>query len=270
MSTAAYEAIGKVAPRIKELRTLANAARAARNDGHEDIHNAICRSCAVLIASHIEGCIKDIVNSVRLDLNFYLKEFKLLPTALKREFCKKIAHYEGVKAGEIEARIKQLISFFERNSVPVELDAFPYLENVNKNPKPSSIDAPFEKFGVNGALGAIGSNFLLGIFSESAASHFRVRREMVRLKSILYSFPYKNPRGAVFAGGNGQKRQRGDNLWHTFLEEIVTRRHKIAHGDSLENPTTIEELDHDIAKSEVMIYSLAFFFCSKVGALVQN
>lgn len=270
MSTAAYEAIGKIEPRIKELRTLANAARVARDAGHEDIHNAICRSCAVLVASHIEGFIKDIVDSVRLDLNFHLKEFKLLPAALKREFCKNIAHYEGVRTNDVDKRIKQLISFFERNTVPVELDAFPYIENVNKNPKPSSVDAAFGKFGVNGALDALGSNLLLGIFSESAASHFKVKREMIRLKSTLYSFPYTQPNAAIFVEDNSQKRQHGDNLWHTFLEEILTRRHKIAHGDTLENPATVEELDHDISKLEVMVYSLAYFFCSKIGAGVRK
>lgn len=270
MSTAAFEAIGKVEPRIKELRTLVNAARVARDDGHEDTHNAICRSCAVLIASHIEGFIKDIVDSVRIDLNFHLKEFRFLPAALKREFCKKMAYYEGVKESEVEKRTTQLVSFFDRNTVPVELDAFPYLENVNKNPKPSRVDSSFEKFGVKGALDALGSDLLLGIFSDSAGSKFRARREIIRLKATLFSFPYKSPSIAIFVQSGGQKKKNRDNLWHTFLEEILTRRHKIAHGDTLENPTTVEELEHDISKSEIIIYSLAFFFCSSIGTMVRK
>jgi hypothetical protein len=104
MSTAAFESVNKIPLRVAELRSLSSRAREVE-EIDEALYNAMCRACAVLIASHIEGAIKDVCNSVRIDLNFYLKEFRRLPTSLKRDFCKKIAFYESVPSREIDTRI---------------------------------------------------------------------------------------------------------------------------------------------------------------------
>lgn len=270
MSTAAFDAVAKIPERISELRSLSSKARQLR-DSEEHVYNALCRACAVLIASHIEGSIKDICDSVRIDLNYFMKEFRQLPVTLKRTFCHKIAYYEGVDGKDIDIRISQLIDFFERNTVPVELEAFPYLESTNKNPKPSNIDKPFEKFGVNGALSAMGSDFLLQVFSDSPKKNYIIKRELIRRRSSLYTFPYKIADQEIFLDPKSiKKKPYPGSLWNTYFEEIVTRRHKIAHGDIIENPTTVDQLDQDIFKAEIVLYSLAIYFCGKVSLLLKE
>lgn len=270
MSTAAFESVNKIPLRVAELRSLSSRARQFE-ESDEAVYNAMCRACAVLIASHLEGAIKDVCDSVRIDLNFYLKEFRKLPASLKRDFCRKIAFYEGVPSKEIDTRTLQLIAFFDKNSVPVELDAFPYLANPNKNSSPTVVDRSFERFGVTGSLAAIGSEFLLSTFSEDAKKHYAIGRELRRCRSNLFNFPYQSPTSSLFCEiKKGNNENKGVNLWHTFLEEILTRRHQIAHGDTMENPTTADQLDLDISKMEVLLYALAFYFCGRLSSLLKE
>lgn len=265
MSTAAFEASGSISARVKELKALLEHAKYLMN-GDEAAYDAICRSCCVLISSHIEGAISDFSSSAVRDLNYFRKDFHKMPTALKRSFCRKIAFFEGVSEKSVNQRIDQLVTFFESNSVPIDLEAVTYLETSNNNPKPSYIDKPFEKLGVTGTLNAIGSDFLLQAFSGNAGKQYFTLRKLKRHRASLYKFPYLSLSNDMFDEDAKTKGKKGEeNLWHTFLEEIVTRRNKIAHGQSLENPTSASELEQDIFKMEVFLSAVCLYFFSRIA-----
>lgn len=254
MSTAAFEASGSIDARVRELKALV---KQAKNVIYSDeaAYDALCRSCCVLLSSHIEGSITDFTSSAIRDLNYFRKDFHKMPVSLKRNFCRKIAYFEGIPEKSINTRIDQLIKFFDNNSVPIDLDAITYLETSNNNPKPSSIERPFENLGVSGTLSALGSEFLLQTFSGSEGKQYLTLRRLKTFRSNLYHFPYTCVKDPIFSTPIKEKQKKitEGNLWHTFLEEVVTRRNKIAHGKILENPTSATELESDIFKMEVFL-----------------
>lgn len=266
MSTAAFEASGSISARVKELKALLEQAKCLMYSD-EPAYDAICRSCCVLISSHIEGAISDFTSSAVRDLNYFRKDFHKMPPALKRSFCRKIAFFEGVSERSVNQRTEQLVAFFDSNSVPIDLEAITYLETANNNPKPSYVDKPFEKLGVTATLNAIGSDFLLQAFSGNAGKQYWTLRKLKSYRANLYRFPYLGFSNGMFDENAKAKKKRGEeNLWHTFLEEIVTRRNKIAHGQTLENPTSTSELEQDIFKMEVFLSATCLYFFSQIGA----
>jgi hypothetical protein len=93
MTTSAFDVVQSIDLRIAELNLLVSAARSNMNN--PDLYDAICRSTGVLIASHLEGFVKDFSRSVIADLNFFGKTFSNMPKPLKRAFCHKIVFYEA-------------------------------------------------------------------------------------------------------------------------------------------------------------------------------
>ncbi len=190
-----------------------------------------------------------------------------MPPALKRSFCRKIAFFEGVPEKSVNQRVEQLVRFFDSNSVPIDLEVISYLETSNNNPKPSYVDKPFEKLGVTATLNAIGSDFLLQAFSGNEGKKYWTLRSLRRYRASLYKFPYLYVDNYMFDENAKAKKKNGEeNLWHTFLEEIVTRRNKIAHGQTLENPTSTSELEEDIFKMEVFLSAICLYFFSRICA----
>lgn len=263
MSTAAFEASGYIDARVKELKSLLKQAKQIVNSD-EFAYDAICRSCCVLLSSHIEGSMTDFASSAIRDLNYFHKDFSKMPTALKRNFCKKIAFFEGVNDKTINTRIDQLVKFFDTHTVPIDLDAITYLETSNNNPKPSSIEKPFEKLGITGTLNALGSDFLLQAFSGNEGKKYLAIKTLRKSRANLYSFPYSKPKEEIFNKDN-RKKSTEENLWHTFLEEVVTRRNNIAHGKILENPTSAIELENDVFKMEVFLRAASTYLFSNVN-----
>lgn len=269
MSTAAYEVSGSIGRRIRELRILLTKAENYNEDASdEESYNILCRACSVLLASHIEGFIKDITNSVRADLNFFVKDFEKMPKLLKRTFCEKIVFYEAVPPGEIEKRVTKLVEFFDKNSVAIDFDAFTYKENVNKNSSPNNIEKSFDKFGVKGVLSAIDTAKFTCVFDGNPSICSALMKELDGLRANLLKFPYEKLDDDYFRlPGHGSLAADTNTMWHTYLEEIISRRHKIVHGDTLENLATVKMLNSDVDKAEVLMHAIMHYFC---GAIVHK
>jgi hypothetical protein len=265
MTTAAFEASSSIAVRVHEIRILLAEAKKHEHD-NLPLYEALCRSSSILLASHIEGFVKDITKSVRSDLNYNLKEFKKMPAALKRDFIQRISFYEGVPQKDIDKRIKQFTAFFDDNHVPIEFEAFARKETEGKNPSVKNIEQPFSKFGINEILSALNSDYFLQVFEDSPKKIHLMLREMKRCRSTLYFWPYSSidkERFGEMARESGTK-PKLQSLWVTFIEEIVTRRHKIAHGESLLNFASSQELEIEVDKAEVLMSGLLYFFCGSI------
>ena len=235
---------------------------------NEAAYNTLCRACCVLIASHLEGFLKDLSKSLILDLNFYLKSFSNMPPAVKNTFCQKIAFYEGVKSEEINLRAKQLAAFFEENTVAVNMHAFTYKETANKNPGSDIIDGTLAKLGIPNVLLSITNPKMESIFENDLTSIYKIRRDFKRFRSRLYNFPYKKlPKSYEFVCVNGKHEGNGKTIWHTFISEVMGRRHTIAHGDTLNNEVTSARLRQDVERLDVLMHGLMY---SAVSHLVKN
>jgi hypothetical protein len=258
MSTASFELAQSIPARIRELLVLTQKAREIE-DKEEELYNALCRGACVLLASHLEGYLKDLSHSLIADLNYNMKTFSQMPQAMQRTFCHKIAYYEGVPNADIESRIKQLISFFSKNSVSIDLSAFSYKESANKNPSSVVIDMTLERLGVPGILSSISTPAFEAVFDNNVRSHYRLNRDIVRFVSHLYVFPFRAIPAPYSPVWRTNKNDKGlQTLWHAFVEDLMTRRHAISHGDTLSNESSWEELQRDAAKLRVLMYGLLF------------
>lgn len=259
MSTALFELALSVPKRVNELNRLIAAAKECEL-ADEPLYNSICRSVSVLLASHLEGFLKELISSLIADMNSFRNGFSDIPVAMQRSFCEKIAGYEGVERKEIEERIKQLIAFFSKNSVPIDMRAFTYKESPNKNATSAFIDAAMAKFGVPDIVTAVAGGRYDVIFDNDQHSTHILSRDLRRLRARLFHYPYR-PMPAKYrfrfreAGGPKSKTQ---SLWHTYIEEVLIRRHSVAHGDTLENETTWTALTTDAQKLEVLMHGLLF------------
>lgn len=146
MSTAVFSVACSIPKRIDELLRLTSLAKDVE-EKCEDSYNTLCRACSVLIASHLDGFLKDLSKSIATDFNYYIKSFDKFPEAVQISFCQKIAFYEGVPKEEINQRVAQLKAFFSANHVNVDLHAFTYKENANRNSGPDVIEAALAKLG---------------------------------------------------------------------------------------------------------------------------
>ncbi|WP_131799888.1 HEPN domain-containing protein [Paraburkholderia ginsengiterrae] len=260
MSTAAFDVACSIPIRIQELDRLTKLA-SEHESSNEQTYNTLCRACCVLMASHLDGFLKDLGKSLATDLNFYLKSFGSMPEAMKRSFCEKIAFYEGVPADEINHRVAQLHSFFSTNSVAIDLNAFSYKENKNRNSGPDVIEATLSKMGVPAVLRSMTNVKIEDIFKDDTAQAYAIRRDMRRYRSFLYSFPYRRlPARYAFnyAAAKAAKGKSGSSLWHDFIEEVMRRRHSIAHGDTMTNDTNVKQLNQDIEKVDVLMHGVLY------------
>ncbi|WP_363351207.1 HEPN domain-containing protein [Methylocystis echinoides] len=217
----------------------------------------MCRSTSVLIASHLEGFVKDFSRSVIVDFNFFRKNFHNMPRKLQRTFCHKILFFEGVEQRHIDKRVTQLTEFFEKNSVSIDLDAFQYNENPNKNPSASVVEAVFDKIGISSILTCVSGRYFEGVFEDSINKSFLINRNIRRWRMIFYHYPYHTP-PKDFKISPMQVKGRSDRtLWHDYIDTVLTRRHAVAHGD-LGNEATSNELASDIMKLSVLMHAIAY------------
>ena len=274
MSTAVFEVACSIASRVAELERFTGLAVDAEEED-EGLFNSLCRACCVLLASHLEGFIKELSKGLISDLQYNLKSFSNMPEAMRRAFCEKIAFYEGVPKSEIDQRVGQLKDFFSTNTVAIDFQAFSYKENKNRNPGPDVVDSIFSKIGVPSVLYSISGGRLERIFENDSSLNYSIRRDIRRFRSNFYSFPYRPlPEKYSFnykvGRSSGEAKKRGQvSLWHTFIEDVMLRRHSIVHGDTMANEANLSELKRDIEKMEVLmhsiLYSSAGFLCSSSG-----
>lgn len=256
MSTALFDLAISVPRRVGELHILTNAAKIyERKDEH--LYNAICRAASVLIASHLEGFLKELTGCLVADLSYYYGSFAKMPAAMQRTFCEKIAFYEDIPLADLNERIRQLVAFFSQNSVPIDMQAFTYKESSNKNATAAFIDKALGKFGVPNIVNSISEGKLENVFDNDKRTNYVLVRDLKRFRSRLYTFPYLAlPPEYEFKFG--KPKEKGQTLWHSFIEEVLVRRHKVAHGDTLDNETSWEGLQTDTVKLEVMMQGLMY------------
>ena len=268
MSTACFELAREIPSRLSELRILTSHARQSQ-DSDFGLYNVLCRSCCVLMASHIEGFLKDLTSSLISDLNYYSGGFDKLPEALQNTFCQQIAFYEGVEKRDVITRSKQLRSFFTTNSVPVDLKAFPYRESNNKNASGNFIDSSLEKIGIPKVFNLFSNESFKVVFDNSHRSNYLLYRKMKTSAASAFKFPYVDLKSFIAdkpPKGESQK----ETIWHVFIEDVMNRRHNIVHGDIKSNESSWEELEQDIDKLGILMYGLLYSSTSFVARLYKK
>lgn len=265
MNTAAFETAKTIPLRMTEMRTLVGKAHYYK-EKDEGLYDALCRSASVLLVSHIEGFLNDLVSSICIDLNYFVNDFALMPESIKRYFVYKLSFFEGVPSKDIDKRVRVLMEFFEENSVPVNFGLVAAGEQSGRNPSVKSIDKYFEPIGINKIVSSLHTDFYQRAFEGSTSATYRLLRECKANRSRVFSWPYSGfPEGEFKMPPRKGDPYAGSSLWVTFIEEILKRRHKIAHGSTMENNESSVSLERDIAKAEAMMTGLMLFACGQIG-----
>lgn len=255
MTTALFELAVTLPSRLQELDRLVDQARTIQHSD-EPLYNSLCRATSVLLASHLEGFLKSVTAGLTDDLNDRLGGFADMPAIMQRNFCTRMAYFEGVPDKDINERVRQLTEFFKKNSVPIDMKAFTYKENPNKNPTADFIDAAMAKVGVPDIVRAVAGGGFDVVFNNNQNETWLLRRKLKSLRSTLYHFPYRRlPSAFAF---NFRGAPPAPSLWHVFIDDVMTRRHSVAHGDTMENDTDAQGLQLDIVKLEVLMHGLIF------------
>ncbi|WP_426041700.1 hypothetical protein [Brevundimonas sp. TWP2-3-4b1] len=255
MTTALFDLAVTLPSRLQELDRLVDHARKMQSSD-EPLYNSLCRATSVLLASHLEGFLKGITSGLIDDLNDRMGGFANMPAAMQRNFCAKMAYFEGVPDKDINERIRQLTEFFKKNSVPIDMKAFTYKENPNKNPTADFIDAAMAKVGVPDIVHAVAGGGFDVVFNNDHNATWLLRRKLKSLRSTLYNFPYRQlPPAFAF---NFRGTAPAQSLWHVYIDDVMTRRHSVAHGDTMENDTDAQSLQLDVMKLEVLMHGLIY------------
>jgi hypothetical protein len=248
------------ASRLAWKRAVSSAQQKAIKEQDDAQYAAVCRACSVLLVSHLEGFVKELCKAIADDLTTNLGSFSSMPETMKRAFCEKIASYDNVPKEEIEQRIKQLSAYFTTNSVKIDFGAFSYKENKNRNMGADVIDAALAKVGIPMAVYSASGTVFDGIFSGDDFLAFMLMRDLKRYRSVLRRFPFSLlPSRYTFTyRASKQGGKNAETIWHAYLEQVMARRHAIAHGDTMTNDVTLEELSQDVRKMSVFMHALMF------------
>jgi hypothetical protein len=172
-----------------------------------------------------------------------------------------LSELNGTMYSQLPPFLIRRLAFFGQNSVTIDFKAISYKENPNRNPSINFIDNAFAKLGVPDIVGAISGGKLDAVFDNDRQTNYLLKRSLLRFRATLFKFPYRPlPADYTFRFRAGKARDRvgEQSLWHAFIEEVLARRHKVAHGDTLANETTWETLQVDIAKLEVLLQGLTY------------
>ena len=224
------------------------------------LHDAICRSVVVLLAAHLEGFVRDAAKALVDDLNRF-SEFGSLPEHPKRTFCKVFIPEEGKDAND---RTKKLIRLL--NGLDTKLDWESFLATTenegHKNATPSIIERVFRNFGVKKVFNLLSSSSLDEVFSATSSEVENLEQLLEdHVKSHTADFPYTvepeqfGLHTAVPTVGGVR------TLWESFVDDLMHRRHRIAHGAVVDNNDSVQELRLSRRKIAVLQYGLLIVLC---------
>lgn len=252
--------------RWAELDTLIRAARKWEPEDRE--YASICRSISVLICSHFEGAIKGVSKAIVQDMADNLP-FNKFPERLKAKYIRiAFLQYEAVKEKNNET-IKQsrcidaddvavchLADMVSRGEHQIDTDrlltAFDHRSHIDM----PGLSEYGKWFGVCNFAARLGRSDLEDAFADSGTAE-EIRKAVE--KRCMYGasyFPYRYKDISTFGLNDfamDEKIAKGDTFFKSFLEEVLRRRHQIAHGNDLNCSRGASELIHDIIKMRILL-----------------
>ena len=266
MTTFVYALAEGIPDRLSELRlSIKHAEHFSEKD--EGLYSILCRAGCVLAVSSLEAFLKDVSDAIQSDLNANVDAFSKMPKSMQREFARKVVHFDNVPEDDIQKRVTHLLKFLSVNTVTIDMAAFPYKENQNRNPSANVIDHSFKRYGINSVLHCLSGSRFEVVFGNDSAADLLLRREIKRMRANLYHFPYK-PLPSKFTVADWTPVKGKDvpqSMWHTYLENLLRRRHGVVHAETRDNPTSWEALRADAEKLEVLMSGVTFAVASLVG-----
>ena len=261
MSTFIASLLISIDGRWQEVDTLLQTA-SVNETTNVNLHDVLCRSATVLTAAHLEGFIRDAAKAIVEDVNRFSK-FRDLPKTPKRTFCRTFIPEDGKDANE---RTVKMVALLEGLETPLAWESFLFdgRNDNHKNPSPTMIEKVTRNFGIKKIFGLLASSKLDEVFSATP-SEIAVLKQDLRshLNSTTATYPY-NVNTALFdlsdTGANSGPR----TLWESFLDQLMLKRHRIAHGSAYSNVDSATELAEIKTKVEILQLGILLTLCNAI------
>jgi hypothetical protein len=260
MDTFVYVFACSMEERFKEIDILI--AKAAQEEPHNsDLYDALCRATIVLMVAHLESYIKDVTKSVLNDINKF-SSFKDAPVELKRTFCR--AYIDAPPdSKELQQKTLKLIDIFDSLETKFTHEPFFYESKYgdNKNPSPDVINKICKNFGISNVFDWIKESKVDDIFSstESEISNLVIELRMHVFESTI-NYPYDIDLNKF--GLSNAVIDKGKSFYETYLDELLKKRHEVAHGSSLDNSFSVKVLTEHRNKVIILVYTLILIISS--------
>lgn len=263
MSTFLFNCIEAFDERWVEVDRLICAAQKVV-DTDTELHDVLCRSAAVLISAHLEGYCRELTCAIVKDINSNVP-FTDLPDSVKRTFCTEFIPDSGEDANN---RVERLMQTFSDSNA--DLLARPFLaqrdDGTSRNPKPTVIERIGKSFGVKNIFAFMADSTLDDLFTNSGEAAAAVLRGLdSHARSNSESHPYTmNPREFSMSERDPDFSKSNRSMLQECVDEVLSRRHRIAHGSEGTNNATVAELERARQRVQAIELSMAILVAKSV------
>jgi hypothetical protein len=260
MATFVHALVTTLADRWHEVDVLLERARKEENNPACEFHDVLCRASVVLVVAHLEGFVRDCARAILNDTNQF-STFLTAPGHFKRTFCNMFVRPDDASG---HRRVEKLMTLLDGLDTKFVADPFLF-EGKNedsRNPSPAVIERIARNFGIEKFFGLMATSVTDVVFTNVAADISSVTNSLrTHLLVNVETFPYTvDPIKFGLAGHSPIK--KGDRtLWETFLDNLLKKRHDIAHGSDRLNGSSVAEIEDFKAKSIVLQYAFAILLC---------
>lgn len=227
-------------------------------DSNEVLYNTLCRSAQVLLCAHFEGYLKDLVKNSIDDINRF-SSFRVSNKKLKKHYCEHflLIRKEDKNSKSLNNRVEEMILVFDELDTKFNVDYFSYSDN--QNPKATVLDKIAEQFGIKSFFNKLKKSNLSVIFSNTLPKN-RELSDVLKSKLLTSTEDYPYNLNLEYLEID-EASSSSDDLWNAFLDDMLKRRHAIAHGREIENSSNLMQIKGDRIKIEVLLYAFTTFIC---------
>ncbi|SHF60221.1 HEPN domain-containing protein [Chryseobacterium sp. OV279] len=246
-----------IASRFNEIEILLQLTE--ENVSHPARYAALCRSAHVLLVSHVEGIYKDIVKDVIDDLNFNTDFFCNVKKDIFKTHSLHFIHtVENDKSAE---KIKEkLWNAFKDCKTQLILE--PFLRTDNKNPTPQILEEILKKFGEEHFFRSLIESRLEVVFENNKKLSLKELEKIKRhTTNGVQNFPYTLDKSYFYNFNLPNLGKDKKGLFEEFLNQFLNDRHKIVHGQALDNPKNHTEILESKVKIEILMYAFIICLC---------
>jgi hypothetical protein len=255
MDTFACELLTSTKRRWAEIELLLKHTEEVVEDS--ELSNSLCRSVVVLLVAHFEGFVRDLTRAILKDINKF-STFKKSPRPLKLTFCRLFIDGDDK---ESNLKKKKLLDLLEMLEAKFTEEAF-FLEN--KNPTPGILQKICNNFGVKDFFLLLEKSDTEIVFSEEQPGIDEFLKKITDyVTEGIKTFPYTIDLIKLNIGSVSEREKNYRTIWETFVDDLLEKRHSIAHGSSIDNSLSIPELKLIKNKLLILQFSLVAVVCAK-------
>lgn len=217
-----------------------------------DFYDTLCRAAQVLLCSHFEGYLRDVVTKIINDINDSEILFNQINESIQKDYCRNLVHFNESDKNSKEnySKVKNLQDVL--GPLHVTINAQFIGNNENINPKKQHIERMANLFSVKDIFKDLECSITSNVFSNTNNENLIL---LDNLKSNMYywsrSYPYLSTKDYLEI--NIPEGYKTKNFWVTFIDGFLKRRHDIVHGREIENTVGHTEILGDQIKINILL-----------------